>query len=490
MWRWIGLGLAAALIALGGVVSWRTLHFGAGIGASTALSKIEPPRVDSRLAARHLGEAIRFATIANSDPALQDNSQFEGLQAWMARTYPALHAAAPPQQIGGLSLLLRWGGSDPGLPPLLLAAHQDVVPVEAGSAAEWRGPAFGGALVNGAIVGRGALDDKGSLVAILEAAEALAAAGFAPKRTILLAFGADEEISGHGAAAIATHLAARGDKPWFALDEGMIIVQDHPLTHQSVALIGIAEKGFASLRVIARATPGHSSIPPRDLAVSRLARALIRLEKLPLRAGVADGPAGAMLRALSAQISLPMRTFLANEWLFGPLIEAQLARDPRAIALMRTTMAPTMLSGSSKENVLPSEAQAIINFRLHPRDSAQSVLLKARALLRGLPGVEVDWVSAPREASPVSAIDSPGFRLLAALASESAEGAQVAPALVLGATDGRAYSEIAQGVYRFVPMRLSNAEIASIHGNDEALRVEEMDRAVRFYERLMMEASS
>ncbi len=492
MWRWIGLGLIGILLALAGVIGWRTAHYGPKPVPTTpeAAAPAAALALDVQLAARHLSEAIGFATIANQDGSPQDVAAFTGLHAWMARTYPALHAAASPAAIAGQSLLFRWAGSDASLPPILLAAHQDVVPVEEGSAARWRAPAFSGAQRDGAVIGRGALDDKGSLIAILEAAEALAKTGFVPKRTILLAFGADEEVNGRGAQAMAALLAQRGEKPWFVLDEGMVIVQRHPVTSGPVALIGIAEKGYATLVITAKASAGHSSIPPKDLAVSRLAHALIRLENLPIDAGLDDGPAGAMLRALSPQLPLSTRALLANEWLFGPLIEAQLARDPRALALMRTTIAPTMLSASIKENVLPGQAQAAINFRLHPRDSTQSIMARARALLAPIEGIELAWAAPPREASPVSAIDSPAFRWLSGLAREAGEGVPVAPALVLGGTDGRAYSNVAQGVYRFVPVRLEDDEIASIHGDDERLPVKELARAVYFYARLMQELGS
>lgn len=488
MGRWFGLALMAILFALAGVIGWRTAQYGQEIRAPKPLSAPGPSvAIDAGLAAQHLGEAIRFATIANPDGSPQDVAAFAGLHAWMARIYPAVHAAAPPLTVAGQSLLFRWAGSDASLPPILLAAHQDVVPVEEGSAARWRAPAFSGEQRDGAVIGRGALDDKGSLIAILEAAEALAKTGFTPKRTILLAFGADEEVTGRGAQTMAALLAQRGEKPWFALDEGMVIVQRHPVTSGPVALIGIAEKGYGTLVITARAHAGHSSIPPKDLAVSRLADALVRLEKLPIDAGLNDGPAGAMLRALAPQLPFSTRALLANEWLFGPLIEAQLARDPRALALMRTTIAPTMLSASVKENVLPGQAQAAINFRLHPRDSAQSILKRVKALLAPIEGIELAWAAPPREASPVSAIDNPAFHWLASLASEAGEGVPAAPALVLGGTDGRAYSEVAQGVYRFVPVRLSDEEIASIHGDDERLPVKELERAVHFYARLMQE---
>ena len=495
MWRWIGLGLIGIFLALAGVIAWRTAHYGPKLAAAAPEAAAPALRgaalaLDAQLAARHLGEAIRFATIANPDGSPQNEAAFTGLHAWMAQTYPSLHAAASPMAIAGQSLLFRWPGSDAGLAPIVLAAHQDVVPVEEGSAARWRAPAFGGEQIDGAVIGRGALDDKGSLIAILEAAEALAKAGFAPKRTILLAFGADEEVTGRGARAMAAMLAQRGEKPWFVLDEGMVIVQRHPVTNGPVALIGIAEKGYASLVITAKASAGHSSIPPKDLAVVRLAHALIRLEKLPIEAGLDGGPAGDMLRALAPQLSLPTRALLANEWLFGPLIAARLARDPRALALMRTTIAPTMLSGSIKENVLPGQAQAVINFRLHPRDSAQSLMARARAHLASIEGIELAWAAPPREASPVSAIDSSAFRWLSALAKEAGEGVAVAPALVLGGTDGRAYSDVAQGVYRFVPVRLEDDEIASIHGDDERLPVAELERAMHFYARLMQEGES
>lgn len=481
--------IAGLLSAVALFAAWRTADYGAGPALAAPLSPAEPYEVDLDGAAARLGEAIRFQTVTLAPGVVEDPAAFEAFRAWMAETYPALHEIARPERFSAGALLFRWTGSDPSLPPILLAAHQDVVPVEAGREGVWRAPPFSGALVGETVVGRGALDDKGSLIAILEAANALAADGFAPKRTILLAFGADEETGGSGAASIAAALDAEGVHPWFALDEGLVILADHPLTGGAAALIGIAEKGYATLRVTAAGAPGHSSAPPRDLAVLRLAEALEALAEMPLEASLADGPAGLMLQSLAPELPLFTRAALANEWLFGPMLRARLEADPLAMALMRTTVAPTMLEGSPKENVLPGEAAALVNLRLHPRDTAEEVLAKARAAVADVPGVTLAWEGEPREASRVSAVDGPAYALISALAVEAAEGGVAAPGLVLGGTDGRAYEGVAENVYRFAPFRLDTREIASIHGDDERVRVEELGRAIRFYRRLMQEAA-
>ncbi len=296
----------------------------------------------------------------------------------MQQTYPAFHAAAQREAINGLGLLYTWQGSDPGQPPLLLLAHQDVVPVSDDTRAAWHVDPFGGVIQDGAVWGRGSIDDKGSLVALLEAANYLAAQGRHPKRTILFAFGFDEEIGGTaGAQQIAAELARRHTRAWFVLDEGMAAIAHHPLTGGPASLIGISEKGFATMRVRAIGQPGHSSIPPRETAVSLLAEAVTRIHNMPIRHSVEGGPALSMMRALAPNLSLTNRMALANEWLFAPLLQQRLASSPTAQALLGTTVAPTMINGGVRPNVLPAEAVAMINFRVHPRDHVADLLARS-----------------------------------------------------------------------------------------------------------------
>lgn len=486
MVRLILAAIAVVLTALFGVVGYRTMTFEAPPPpAETAAPDASAYAVNVETVAAHLAEAIRFRTVSLVAPE-DDRAPFRDFHAWMQRTYPAFHAIARREIIGEFSLLYTWEGSDPGQPPMLLLAHQDVVPTPADTLEAWSVDPFAGIIQDGAVWGRGAIDDKGSLVAILEAAEFLAAQGRQPRRTIMIAFGHDEEIGGVGGAhLVAQTLAQRGVHAWFVLDEGMAALDEHPLTGRPATLIGIGEKGFGNLRVRALGQPGHSSTPPPETAVSLVAEAVDRIHDMDIERNLEGGPALGMMRALAPDLSLTTRAAVANEWLFAPLLRAQMADSPAALALLGTTVAPTIVSGGSRPNVLPAEASAIINLRIHPRDTPESLLARAREAVGAHEGVTVEWDTEPLPASPVSSTTSASYALIAALAGEVLPEARVAPALVLGGTDSRAYSEVAQDVYRFQPMQFSEEDLTIIHGIDERLSLENLERSVRFYIALM-----
>jgi carboxypeptidase PM20D1 len=487
MGRLIGAALAVVILALAAFVGYRTATFTAPPPpAAVSIPDASAYAIDADAAAQHLAQAVRFRTVSLTGAATDDRSQFEQLQAWMQQTYPAFHAAAQREAINGLGLLYTWAGSDPAQPPLLLLAHQDVVPVADDTRAAWRVDPFGGVIRDGAVWGRGSIDDKGSLVSLLEAADYLARQGRHPRRTILFAFGFDEEIGGEGGAQrIAAVLNQRGVRAWFVLDEGMAVIAEHPLTGGPASMIGVSEKGFATMRVRAVGQPGHSSMPPRETAVSLLAEAVGRVHCMPIDHSVEGGPALAMMRALSPDMSLTNRMAVANEWLFGPLLQQRLANNATAQALLGTTIAPTMISGGIRPNVLPAEATAMINFRIHPRDSAADLLRRARAAVADLHGVTVDWESPPLDASAISSTSSTSYALIAALSHQMLPQAPVAPGLVVAGTDSRSYADVAENVYRFQPILLSNDDLETIHGVNEHLSVDNLTRMIRFYAGLM-----
>ena len=485
----IALALLALVLVLVAIVGVRTMTYKPPAGADLAKVKLAPPiSIDNAKAAENLSQAIRFQTISHQDKAEDQVAEWEKLHDWLQKTYPAAHAAMIREVVAGRTLVYTWAGADPELAPVVLMAHQDVVPVTPGSEDDWKHPPFAGVIADGAVWGRGAIDDKGSLITLFEGIEALASQGFKPRRTVIIVSGHDEEAGGSGAQAVAQLFKSRGIKAPFVLDEGMAIVSDNPITGGQVALIGVAEKGYATLMVTAEAVGGHSSAPPADSGgVLTLAKAVTRIaeDQSPMKL---DGPGGAMIETLAPEGSFPIRMAIANRWLFEPLIIKQAAANPAGAALLHTTIAPTMLKGSPKENVLPQDATAWINYRIAPADSSKEVLARAKAAVGDLP-VQFAWSRAPNEPSPVSSTTSESWKLIAALAGDTAK-APVAPSLVTAGTDSRYLVNVATDVYRFQPMVFSMETIKMIHGTNEHMTLENLDRAVQFYARLIATAAS
>src|SRR3981189_1407880 len=316
--RDLALVLIAAIVFLAGVLAFHVVTHG-----SRQIRVAAAPRVavDPQAAAARLSEAIRFRTISSYEKPDQHADALRGMRAHIEKSFPAFLAAAKREIVGRYSLLYTWAGSDPRAQPIAFLAHQDVVPVAPGTEKDWQQPPFDGVISDGFIWGRGSWDDKGNLYSMLEAAEAMAKAGFRPKRTIYFAFGHDEEVAGtRGAKGIAALLASRGVRLEFVLDEGLLITEgimkglDKP-----AALVGVAEKGYATLVLTAHATPGHSSMPPRQTAIGMMSAALARLEdhRLPMQI---RGTISEMFDTLAPEMSGFNRVVLSNLWLFKPLL--------------------------------------------------------------------------------------------------------------------------------------------------------------------------
>lgn len=491
MIRNILIGLGAIVGILLAVILFRTFNYGADpVGGRVALP--EPPPVSAERGARHLAEALRFRTItlAPGDPRPGQEGEWLKLHAWLEETYPAAHGAMQRELVGDtLTLLYTWPGTDPGLNPILLMAHQDVVPVNIGTEGDWTGGPFDGEIIDGYVYGRGTIDDKGSLVAIMEAAEALAASGFSPQRTIHILFGHDEEVSGSGAEAGIALLQSRGIAPEMALDEGFMIIDPSPLTGKPMGFIGIAEKGYITLEIIATGAGGHSSTPPRDSAAVRLARAVVALDENQMKADFTKPPVSDLFRSAAADMPFMQRMAFANLWLFEGTIEKQLSGIPAGNAMIRTTTAPTMLAGSAKENVLAQRASAVVNFRIHPNDTEDDILEHVRRVTSSIEGIEIEVGQQGIRgagASPVSPTDNRAYAVLASVAEATGNGAPAAPGLVLGATDARYASAITPNVYRFAPAVMSPEDLTGFHGTNERLSVENMGRLARGYAQIIL----
>jgi carboxypeptidase PM20D1 len=450
--------------------------------------------VDLEAATARLARALRFRTVTYDDPARAHPEELAALRAFLAASFPRVHAAMSPKLVGGGSLLYTWRGRHPQLPPVLLMAHQDVVPVEDERA--WTHPPFGGVVADGYVWGRGAIDDKGSLLGLLEACEALLVEGFTPDRTVYLELGHDEEGGGAGAAQVAALLRSRRVRLAMVLDEGGFYARDlMPGLAVPAALVGIAEKGYLSLELVATGEAGHSSRPPKRTAIGVLSRALARLEANPFPPRV-DGATRQMLRAFAPRLPFARRVALANLWLLGPVVARGLTDDPSSAALVRTTTALTVISAGGKDNVLPSRARAVVNFRILPGETVAGTMAHVRRVLADdtiavrplAAGGPMGGAAVAREIEPppVSRVGSPGWTLVRDVARQSWPGdVVVAPYLLTGASDSRWFAPIADDVYRFTGFTIGPEDVSRFHGVDERIAVADYERVIAVYYRLL-----
>lgn len=496
---WIAV---AVLMAIGLVVTirtWRITSRQPGPAPATA-----PPTPTLDLAAA-LAEAIQYQTISYDDapPDAEEQARaFDSFHAFLRTTFPRTLGMA--ERIGGHSLLVSLGatpgvtidgaaptnGAPTGAAPgggassasaaangSLLYAHLDVVPAAAGG---WRVDPFAGTREGDAVIGRGALDDKGSVIAILAAAESLLASGWTPARPVYLAFGDNEEAGGSSAAAIARRLHEQGVQLDSILDEGGAVVDKGipGLGGRPIAAVAIAEKGVMNVEMCAVAAPGHSSTPPPTTAVGTLSVAIARLEEHPPARSL-NPLVRATLTYAAAEMSLGYRALMANLWLTAPLIKAQMEKDSVSRALLGTSQAVTMVRGGVKANVLPERACATVNYRLFPGDTRELVLARIATINSGL---DVQINASPPVLPPgPSDLDSVAGRILGRTIRAHFPDAVIVPVVAPGATDSRHFGGIAGQIFRFLPVHLSSEDLASVHGVNERISTVSLTRAYAFY---------
>ncbi|MEA2878758.1 MAG: carboxypeptidase [Hyphomicrobiales bacterium] len=489
MWRllkYAALLVVLILVVVATAVGLNTALIGS---RQIAVLAVTPEPVDEQNAAQRLAAAVRFQTIANFLAPDQNADQFTALHAHLERSFPNAHRTLKREAVGSYSLLYTWEGSDPSAAPILLLAHQDVVPVAPGTEGDWEAPPFDGLIRDGFVWGRGAWDNKGNLYSIMEAVEALAAQGLRPRRTIYLAFGHDEEVSGRrGAKAIAELLAARNVRLAFVLDEGLLVMERAlPGLEKPAALIGVAEKGYVTLLLQLSTTPGHSSMPPRRSAIGMMSAALARLEDRSFPPAL-RGVARDMFETLAPEMQGINRVLFSNLWLFRPLVQRELARSASSDAMLRTTTALTIVSAGNKDNVLPGRAEATVNFRLLPGDTQASVIAHTRGAIDD-GGITIKPDSFNSEPSPVTPMQSEGYAMLARTIREVFPETVVAPGLMIAATDSRHFIGIADNIFRFSPVRATPQDLTRFHGTNERIAIENYAEMIRFYRRLIRNAA-
>lgn len=455
-----------------------------------------PEGFDSRKLADDLAGTIPFETISYEGGGTEEQQRktqeaFVALHAYLEKTFPVVYSKLHHEVVGANNLFFVWKGTDPSLKPMLLMGHQDVVPIEAGTEGNWTHPPFGGEIADGFIWGRGTMDDKVTIIGVLVAVNMLLEKGFQPKRTVYLAFGQDEEIgTREGTTKIAQLLRSQGVELEFVLDEGGFISTGLvPGVSAPVAMIGTSEKGYLSLELSVEVPGGHSSAPPPESSIGILSAAIHNIEIHPMPAHI-HGPMGEFLEYIAGSASFPMRAVFTNMWLFGPVVQRVLEAEPESNATLRTTAAATIFNAGTKDNVMPSRATAIVNFRLLPGDTVAEVTEHVRRAIDD-PRAKMQPMGgeAPSEASPQSSPDSVNFKRMQRTIAQVYPQTVVAPFVFVGATDSRYYIGLTKDIYRFTPLLTAPEDIARFHGTDERVGVDTLARAADFYAQLIRNAS-
>lgn len=423
-----------------------------------------------------LQAAVRRRTVAG---AAKEDAEFDGLLADLRAHFPGLFAMCERVDLPAHALLLRWPGAASDR-PVVLMAHQDVVPVNPRD--EWTHPAYAGEVVDGVIWGRGTLDCKGSLVAICAAIESLIDENVQPAQDVWLSFGSDEEVHGTAASAAVAVLQERRVEPWLILDEGgMAVSGSFPGVSQPLAVIGITEKGVVDLELVARSQGGHASMPPRQGAPAKLARAILTLEKHPAPAKLSE-PTVEMLRRIAPHLKGPLGALIGQAGrLRRPLAQAFARIGPTTAAMTRTTYALTQLSGSPAANVLATTATAGVNLRVAVTETAEDAVDRVRMLV----GEDVEVVVHDAyDPSPVAELGD-AFALLERVTREVMPDVLPVPYVVLAATDARHFQRVWRNCYRFNPFRMSESQRQSLHNVDERLEVDSFLEGIRWYRALL-----
>ncbi|MEO6116525.1 MAG: M20/M25/M40 family metallo-hydrolase [Pseudolysinimonas sp.] len=440
-------------------------------------------------AVERLRALIRIPTVSRTAPEVADETQFAAFRELLASLYPLTHAQLELELVGGGTLLFRWPGRGTGAPNVLMA-HYDVVPADEVPAHStgWAHGAFDAELAGDGderrVWGRGAIDDKGMLAVILEAVEGAITDGFEPAADLYMSFGHNEETAGDGASDVVALFVERGIRPALVIDEGGAVVEGvFPGIDAPIAVVGVTEKGIAGVELSVEKKGGHAATPVRNGATSRLARAMLKLERTPARASI-SAPTLAMIRALAPHARQPLRFLFTQAGAFrGPLALAFARLGPETEAMVRTTRAVTRLTGSAGDNVIAERATAMVNVRIAVGSSlAQAVNDIQKAV--DDPAVDVRLVYGS-EPAPVSRSDGPVWQLLSDAITDTFPGSVVTPYVMLQASDSRHFAAISDGVYRFLPFDLTSAERGALHAIDESIRVSTYLRGIAFFRRLI-----
>ncbi len=442
---------------------------------------------DEAALAKKLSRLIQFRTLTSKTKTGVDADAFLGLHKFLEQTYPLLHKTLEKEVVSEYSLLYKWAGSGSDRKPFLMMAHMDVVPVDERTVDKWKYDAFSGQIADGYVWGRGTLDMKCQLAAIMESVERLIGEGFEPQRDIYIALGHDEESTGYnGARVCAALLKKRGVHFDFVLDEGGLPMHGAIMNVNAfIAAVGICEKGYADVKLTAMSKGGHASRPPKQTAVGALSKAIVAIEKHQMKPTLNETMMQ-MIDKVGGYMKFPLNVITANLWLFKRVLLMGLAAGSTGAAMVRTTMAPTMLKGSPAPNVMAEIAEAVLNCRIAPDCSVSDVIAHMRKVIKN-DEIEIEVLEG-FEAGRVSSTDSEGFGVVSRTIEEIFDGYVVTPYLMVAVTDSHLYGEVTDNTYLFQPFRSIAEDLNTMHAANERVSVESLAEGAEFFVRLVKNA--
>lgn len=441
--------------------------------------------VDTDRYCKNLSDAIRIKTISNYDRDLVDWNEFDKFHKFLEERYPLVHKTLSKTEIADASLVYKWEGTDPTLDGIALLAHQDVVPIAEGTLSDWTHDPFEGFNDGEFIWGRGAMDMKNHLIAVMESVEQLISDGYKPKRTIYLCLGHNEEVVAapdNGAKQIAQYLKDQGVHLEAVLDEGGAIlpVNVNGVINCNLAGIGVAEKGSVNYEISVNAKGGHSSQPPKHTALGHLANVIRDIENHQFKATMPRF-VYELFTEIGKRCSYPVRLFTCNIWLLRPIILKIMTKIPPAASLIRTCTAVTMASGSPQFNVLPQKATITVNFRTMPGVTFEDVEEHIRKSVKNK-DIDIKFLVG-KEASMISPTDSKAFKTIKMICESEDSKNLVAPFLVMGGTDAYNYENVCENIYRFAPFVVDTKLLLCTHATDERLPLSAVPGALKFFKR-------
>ncbi|MDD3243752.1 MAG: M20/M25/M40 family metallo-hydrolase [Eubacteriales bacterium] len=437
----------------------------------------QPDEKRAEFLAEKLAEMVRCDTTSHPDQA--EPEKFAAFHRVLEELFPLVHEKLERTVIDG-NLLYCWKGSGGGK-PILLMSHQDVVPAEG----QWEHAPFSGDIAQGKVWGRGSADTKCSVMAFFQAVEELLQEGYSPQSDVYLASSCTEEWGGDGAPKIVAELKRRGVELFLVCDEGGGIITD-PIggIRGNFAMVGVFEKGKANVTFTASGNGGHASAPSKNSPIARLSAFVCRVERhTPFRRKLLPEVA-AMFRRLAPYAPFGLRLVLGNLWLFGPLLKRVLpAISAQGGAMLQTTMAFTVQSGSHAYNVLPQKAVLGANMRFIPHQGQEESLAIVHKLAQKY-GLSMEVLDANDYSQPVD-IHAEAFRLVEKTIEKTFPGLPASPYVMTGATDARVYQEICPSCVRFAPVVYGPEQMKGMHGLNENIECSCLPGAVDFYRNLI-----